>query len=441
MSKKRRIELAYGRGGLTIELPDLGENLQVVEPTFVEGLPDEAAALVAAMRQPINSKPLREMVKGKDQTIAIVFCDVTRPMPNNRVLPVVLRELEEAGAAHKNIVLINATGMHRPNEGAELREMLGDFISDNYRVVNHNAFDKSTLAHLGRTSFGAEVWVCQEYLQADLKILTGFIEPHFFAGFSGGPKMITPGISGGDTVAHAHNARMIGDPNSVWGVIEENPIHAEIRESAALAGSDFSLNVTLNKRHQITAVFAGEVFASHREGYEFVRQTAMQKVARPFDIVITTNSGYPLDQNLYQAVKGMSAAALVVKPGGAIISAAECSDGIPNHGPFKDILKMRPDPQALLDLINSPDFKMFDQWQAQVQAQIQLKARVFLKNSFLSDTQVREAMLEPVLNGSIEETVAHLLAEYGPGATVCVLPQGPQTVPYLASPALTPVGV
>lgn len=441
MSKTRSIDLAYGRSGLTIELPDLGENLQVVEPTYIEGVPDEAAALVEAMRQPIGSRPLREMVTDKDQTIAIVFCDVTRPMPNNRVLPVVLRELEEAGAERKNIVLINATGLHRPNEGLELREMLGDFVVDNYRVINHNAFDKSTLTHLGQTSFGAEVWVCTEYLKADLKILTGFIEPHFFAGFSGGPKMITPGISGGDTVLHAHNARMVGDPNSVWGIIDENPIHAEIREGASMAGSDFSLNVTLNKRHEITAVFAGEVFASHKVGREFVRRTAMQPVAKPFDIVITTNSGYPLDQNLYQAVKGMSAAALVVKQGGAIICAAECSDGIPNHGPFKDILKMQPNAQALLDMINTPDFKMFDQWQAQVEAQILLKARVFLKNSFISDEQVRAAMLEPVLNGSIEETVARLLEEYGPEATICVLPQGPQTVPYLYVPAPEPVGV
>jgi nickel-dependent lactate racemase len=162
----------------------------------------------------------------------------------------------------------------------------------------------------------------------------------------------------------------------------------------------------------------------------------MQPVVRPFDIVITTNSGYPLDQNLYQAVKGMSAAALVVKPGGTIISAAECSDGIPNHGPYKDILKLRSNPGELLALINSPDFKMFDQWQAQVQAIIQLKARVFLKSGYLSETQVREAMLEPVLNGSIEETVEQLLAEYGPQATICVLPQGPQTVPYLTNPAL-----
>lgn len=428
MRDTQKIELAYGKTGLTIELPSA--NLTVIEPTFVPGVANEAAALKQAMRQPINSKPLSELVRS-DQKIAIVFCDITRPMPNNRVLPIVLAELEQAGAQRQNITLINATGMHRGNNDEELREMLGPEIVDNYRIVNHNAFDKSTLTYLGNTSFGAELWVCSEYLQADLKILTGFIEPHFFAGFSGGPKMITPGISGSDTVMHLHSAKMVGDSQAIWGVTFGNPIHDEIREAAAMAGFDFSLNVTLNKKHQITNVFAGEVFASHKVGCEFVRQTAMQPVATPFDIVVTTNSGYPLDQNLYQAVKGMSAAALVVKSGGAIISAAECLDGIPEHGNFKDILKMATSPRELLALINAPGFSMFDQWEAQVQAQIQLKARVFLKSSFLSDAQVRAAMLEPVLNGSIEQTVEMLLAEYGPTATICVLPQGPQTVPYL----------
>ncbi len=439
MEKRRQVELAYGKTGLKIELPDLGSRLQVIEPTFMAGLADEKAALLAGMRQPINSPALRDMITGPSQTIAIVFCDITRPMPNDRVLPVVVAELEEAGAARENIVLINATGLHRSNDAAELRQMLGDFLVDNYRIVNHNAFDDATLTNIGNTSFGAEVWVCTEYLKADLKILTGFIEPHFFAGFSGGPKMITPGICGEKTVLHAHSARMVGDPQAVWGVTFGNPIHDEIREGATLAGSDFSLNVTLNKAHEITAVFAGEVFSSHKVGCEFVRQTAMQAVAEPFEIVITTNSGYPLDQNLYQAVKGMSAAALVVKPGGAIISAAECADGFPDHGNYKDILKMRSTPKDMLDMINAPGFSMSDQWQTQVQAIIQLKARVFLKTSFLSEAQIRQAMLEPVLNGSIEQTVEMLLAEYGPAARIGVLPQGPQTVPYLTQEVLAGV--
>ncbi len=422
-----KVQLAYGRNGLEVDLPD--HNLTVIEPSFVPGLADERAALLAAMREPINSRPLRELAH-PGQTVAITFCDITRPMPNDRVLPVLLQELESAGIQRQAITLINGTGLHRPNTEAELRDMLGDFVTDNYRVINHNAFDNSTLTFIGHSSFGAEGWICSEYLKADLKILTGFIEPHFFAGFSGGPKMVTPAVSGFATVMHAHNARMIGDPASTWGIIEQNPIHQEIREFAAMTQPDFSLNVTLNKDHAITAVFAGEVFESHRVGCEFVRATAMQAVPQLYDIVITTNSGYPLDMNLYQAVKGMSAAALVVKPGGAIIAAAECSDGLPDHGNYKDILQLGNSPRVVLDMIEQPDFAMLDQWQVQVQANIQLKARVFLKNSFLSPAQVRAAMLEPV--DDIAATVEMLLAQYGPETTICVLPQGPQTIPYLA---------
>lgn len=426
-----KVGLAYGKTGINLELPD--ENVTVIEPIYTEGLKDERAALVKAMRNPISSPPLRDLVR-PENSVVIVFCDITRPMPNDRVLPVVLAELEEAGIARQNITLINATGTHRAQSNSELEKMLGAELVQNYRVINHTAHDKSTLTHLGATSFGAEVWLCTEYLKADVKILTGFIEPHFFAGFSGGPKMILPGVAGIDTVMHAHGAKMVGSPKATWGNTYGNPIHDEIREGAAMAGSTFSLNVTLNKDHAITNVFAGEVFESHKLGCEFVRQTAMRAVPEMFDIVITTNSGYPLDQNLYQAVKGMSAAALVVKEGGAIIAAAECLDGLPDHGNFKDIFKLAPTPSALLELINSPGFEMFDQWQTQILAQILLRARIFMKNSYLTPDQVRAAMLEPI--ESIEATVAQLKREYGPDATICVLPQGPQTVPYLATPAL-----
>ncbi len=429
-----KIELAYGKNGLSIELP--AENLTIIEPQYLPGLPDERAALIQAMRNPINARPLRELVS-PEQTVAIVFCDITRPMPNDRVLPVVLQEIEETGVARENITLINATGTHRAQTEEELIKMLGADLVKNYRIVNHTAHDKSTLTQVGRTSFGAEVWFCTEYLKADVKILTGFIEPHFFAGFSGGPKMILPGVAGIDTVMHAHGAKMVGSDKSTWGITYGNPIHDEIREGAAMAGSTFSLNVTLNKDHAITNVFAGEVYESHKIGTEFVRQTAMQAVPELFDIVITTNSGYPLDQNLYQAVKGMSAAALVVKEGGAIIAASECLDGYPEHGNFKDILKMQNNPKAMLDMINAPDFEMFDQWEAQVLAKILLRAKIFFKNEYLTPEQVRVAMLEPI--ESIEETVARLKSEYGPDATVCVLPQGPQTIPYLAVRAEEPL--
>lgn len=419
------VHLAYGREGLDVQLPD--RNLTVIEPLFVPGLPDEQAALLQALRQPIASPPLRELVKRNDR-VAVVFSDLTRPVPNRRLLPPLLAELDHL--PRENILLINALGMHRPNTEAELVSMLGEEIVSQYRVVNHNCSDKSRLTNLGKTSFGNEVWVNSEYVSADVRILTGFIEPHFFAGFSGGAKSIVPGIAGADTVMGNHSATMVGHPRATWGVTAGNPIFEEMREVASLAPPSFILNVTMNKLKQITGVFAGSLLPAHDAGCEFARRSVARSVSRPFDIVVTTNSGYPLDLNLYQAVKGMSAAAEVVKPGGAIVLVAECSEGI-GHGNFERICRMRSSPAELLEMIGSPGFQMFDQWEAQIQARIQMKAEVHLYSRTLSDEQTRRAHLLPCHD--VAETVGQLLERYGPAATVCVLPQGPLTIPYVAS--------
>jgi nickel-dependent lactate racemase len=262
-----------------------------------------------------------------------------------------------------------------------------------------------------------------------VKILTGFIEPHFFAGFSGAGKAIMPGMAGQETVLRNHNARNIADPNATWGVTWGNPIWEEIREVARKAEASFLLNVTLNRDKAVTGVFAGDLDEAHACGVDFVRQTAMVSVEKPFDIVVTTNSGYPLDLNLYQAVKGMSAAAQVVRPGGAILCAAECWDGIPDHGLYGQLLREAGSPQELLDRIMEPGFLKQDQWQAQIQVQIQLKADVYVHSSYLSETQIRDALLKPA--PSIEATLAELADTYGPNPHICVLPEGPQTVPYL----------
>jgi nickel-dependent lactate racemase len=420
-----RVKLAYGRSGLEVSLPD--ERTTVIEPAYLPGLPDEAAALRRALRQPIASPPLAERVKPTD-SVVIVFCDITRPMPTRRVLPVILGELGHVPAG--NITLLNATGTHRANTQAELAEMLGPEIVGRYRVVNHDARAQETLEYVGRTPRGGPVWLDRAYLAASIRIVTGFIEPHFFAGFSGGPKLVAPGVAGLETVMHLHSAPLIADPRATWGITLGNPIHDEIRAIARLAPPTFALDVALNKEHRITAVWAGDVFASHPQGCEFVKRTAMQPVPAPFDVVLTTNGGYPLDQNLYQAVKGMSAAALVVRQGGAILCAAECRDGLPEHGNYKDLLHSSRSPAEMLARIQTPGFSVPDQWEAQIQAQIQLKARVLLKNGYLSPDQVRAAHLEPV--DDVEQAVARLLAEYGPSARLCVLPQGPQTIPYVA---------
>jgi len=428
-----KVRLAYGKEGLWVELPD--DNVTVVEPRFVPGLPDETEAIRSALRKPIGTPPLRDLVK-PDDTLAIVFSDITRPQPRERMLPVLLEEL--AHVPTENMVLINALGTHRPNTEEELIEMLGREIAESYRVVQHDVWDKGNMVYLGPTSFGHETYINDTYMGARVKILTGFIEPHFFAGFSGGPKAILPGLADERSVLGNHDAEMIGHARATWGVTEAcpelgrrgNPIWEEMREMAARTEPTFLLNVTLNKNKEITGVFAGDVWQAHAAGTAFARNSVMVPVPEPFDIVVTTNSGYPLDLNLYQAVKGMSAAALVVKERGSIIAAAECWDGIPDHGEYKNILKMADSPQQLLEVIRAPGFLMQDQWEAQVQAQIQLKADVYVKTSYLSDEQIREALLLPC--HSIEETLAQLLERYGPDATICVLPEGPQTVPYVA---------
>lgn len=426
-----QVDLAYGRTGLTVTLPD--ENVDVVEPVDLPGADDPIDALRECLRQPIGTRPLKE-IAGAQDTVAIVFCDITRPAPNHLMLPAILAEL--AHTPRENFVLINATGMHRPNTEAELRGMLGDEIVAGYRIVNHDSQDKSQLRYLGETSSGGPVWINSHYLDASVKILTGFIEPHFFAGFSGGAKLILPGIAGADSVMHNHNAAMIGHPKATWGHLEGNPIHCEQREAAALCPPDLSLNVTINKAKEITGVFAGEMIQAHAAGCDFARRSVMRSVAEPYDIVITTNSGYPLDLNLYQAVKGMSAAYQVVKQGGAIVIAAECSEGI-GHGHFEDLLQERQTPEALLDLINSPGFSRFDQWEAQILAQILLKAEVHLYAENLSDQSIRDAHLTPCR--SLEETVAALRGKFGPAARICVLPMGPLTIPYIAEPAMATV--
>jgi lactate racemase len=420
-----QIDLAYGRNGLTVELP---ARTDVITARPVAGLPDERLALWQALRHPIESPPLAELVRPGD-TVVVCHSDITRATPNDRILPVILAELEAAGVRRRDISLLNALGTHRPQTETELRAMLGDAVVNDYRCLQHNAFDDAGLTPLGKTSFGHPVRVNRLLAEADVKILTGFIEPHFFAGFSGGPKGVLPALAGQESVLTNHGRELIAHPSATWGVCEGNPIWEEMREAALMAQPTFLLNVTLNAARQITGIFAGDMLAAHRQGRDFVRENAMAAVEEPYDIVITTNSGYPLDQNLYQCVKGMSAARQIVRPGGAIIIAGACQDGLPDHGRYAELLATGGSPQGVLELIAQPGFSAQDQWQVQIQAQIQLHADVYVYSDGLSDEQIRGALLKPCRN--IEATVAELGRQFGREPRICVLPEGPQTIAYL----------
>jgi nickel-dependent lactate racemase len=427
-----KIDLAYGRNGLAIDVPDAW-NATVIEPRFVPGAADEAQALRDALLAPYAMPPLREWVKPTDR-VGIVFSDITRATPHGLILPAVLDQL--AHVPDENITLFCALGTHRPNTESELHAMFATSGTPEiaqrllrYPIVQNDAFDATTQVHVGATRRGHDIWLNRDIAACDVKILTGFIEPHFFAGFSGGGKALMPGMAGQRTVLGNHDAGMIASPDATWGVTHGNPIWEEVMEVAHHVGGVFLVNVTLNKHKAITGVFAGDLDEAHAAGCAFARATAMAPVPAPFDIVVATNSGYPLDMNLYQAVKGMSAAAQIVKEGGAIVCAAECADGIPDHGLYGQLLREAADPRELLANIMSPGFLKQDQWQAQIQAQIQLRADVHVYADGLTDAQIRSAHFTPCRD--ITATLAALRARFGPDATVCILPEGPQTIPYV----------
>jgi lactate racemase len=415
-----KVNLAYGQSHLAVEFP---EGTTVIEPAHSPGLPDEKGAVLRALHDPIGTKSLRDWIH-RDSKICIAFTDITRATPNDRIIPWLLEHLE--GHPRENITLLNQLGTHRPNTEAELEKLLTLAVVKNYRVLNHEPENDAAHVQFGVTHDGTPALINRHLAEADVRIITGFIEPHFFAGFSGGPKGIMPGCAALKTVMSNHDAANIGNPRSAFGITEGNPIWEEIRDIALRVGPSFLLNVTLNEQRAITGVFAGDLLAAHKAGYEFVRRSAMQKVKAPFDVVVTTNSGYPLDMNLYQGVKGMSAAARIVQEGGTIILACECREGVPAGSPLDKLLRSANSSAEILSMLMNAGFVRAEQWQAQIQALIQRRAEVLVYSS-LPDEVINAAHLTPC------HDIAAAVKERAKGeARVAVLPQGPLTIPYLA---------
>lgn len=419
-----KIHLAYGQRGLAVDFPD--HRTTIIQPTHATGLTDERAAVCAALANPIGARPMREWVK-PGARVCIAFTDSTRATPNERLIPWLLEELRDV--PRENITLLNQTGTHRANTRAELERMLTPEVVANYRVVNHEPENAAVMVQYGTMCNGTPALLNRHLVESDLRLITGFIEPHFFAGFSGGVKGIIPGCAALQTVMANHRADNIGHPQATFGITRGNPLWEELREVALRIGPSFLLNVTLNEQRQITGVFAGDLIQAHATGCEFVRQSAMQRVATAFDIVVTTNSGHPLDLNLYQGVKGMTAGARIVKPGGTVILACECREGVPDGSSYDRLLRSARQPAEILEMVGRPGFCMAEQWQAQIQAMVQRHAEVMVHSS-LPDEVLRACHLTPCPDIGAE--VRARLARLGPDARVAVLPQGPLTIPYLA---------
>jgi len=421
-----RVHLEYGRRGLDVELPDRS----VVRTLSYKSLPplaDPNAALLAVLQRPTGAPPLAQVAAGR-QNACLLICDVTRPVPNEMLLRPILQTLEASGIARQDILILIATGLHRPNEGSELAEMVGPWIAENYRIENHHGQRREEHTCLGTSPRGVPIWLDTRYVQADLKIATGLIEPHFMAGFSGGRKLICPGIAALETVKVWHSPDFLEHPRADSGILDGNPVHEENTWIARRAGCDFIVNVVIDAQRRPLKFVAGDMEQAFLEGCEFVRGIAVDTVSEPVDIVVTSCAGYPLDTTFYQSIKGMGAALPIVKQGGTIILAASLSEGI-GSPPFRSLFQENASLDEFMEKIRGEYFVM-DQWQLEKMGQVCRKARVRVVSDGLSPETLDGLFVQSA--PSVEAAVAEALEEYGPDAKIAVIPKGPYVVAQVA---------
>ena len=418
-----KVTLEYGRTGLTVDLPE-NNILKVLRYQPAAPLENPQEAVRRALEQPVGTPPLREIARGR-RSACIAICDITRPVPNALLLGEVLPILEEAGIPREHILILIATGLHRPNEGEELLEILGSWVPSRYRIENHHGQLLEEHAYLGESPRGVPIWIDRRWVEADLKMAIGLIEPHFMAGYSGGRKLVCPGLAALPTVRAWHSPRFLEHPLARSGMLVGNPVHEENTWIARRAGCDFTVNVVLDEKRRFVHVVAGEMVAAFEAGTSFVDAVVRDYVPEPADIVITTGAGYPLDATFYQSIKGMVAAEPVVKPGGTVILAAEISEGI-GSPEFVQIFRENRSLEEFLHRIMETDYFRMDQWQLEEMAKVKRKARIVVVTGGLTREELKDLFVEWA--PSVEAAVAEALSHYGSQASITVLPKGPYLI-------------
>jgi nickel-dependent lactate racemase len=421
-----RVTLDYGRTGLAVELPAD----RVVGPLAMHDMPplnDPEAAVRTALEQPIGTPALARIARDRKDA-CILICDITRPVPNRTILGPMLEVLEYARIPPERTLILVATGLHRPSTDAEKQEMLGDAIMARYPVQDHFGGRLSEHTFLGTTSRGIPAWIDSRYVRADLKIATGLIEPHLMAGYSGGRKLICPGVAALETVKLWHGPELLEHPKADSGILDGNPVHEQNTEIARKAGCDFIVNVTLDSQRRVTSVVAGDMEQAFLEGVRLVDRVCRAPVAQPVDIVVTSSAGYPLDTTFYQAIKGLTGCLPIVKEGGTIIMAASLSEGM-GSAEFQLLFRENPSLEVFMERIMGRDYFVLDQWQLEELAKVRRKARVKIVSDGLSRDALAACFVEPA--ASIESAVTDSLADYGPAAQVAVIPKGPYVLPTL----------
>ena len=426
MKAGTRVELDYGRGRIGVEISQHDARTVVLEKRPVEPIADADAALRAALAQPVECPPLRELARGRHDAV-IVISDNTRPVPNAVLLPPILDELRSAGMPPESVTVLVATGLHRPNTPEELDEMLGAPLARSLRIVQHDARNAEQQIDLGTTSGGLPIRIDRFYLESDLQILTGLIEPHLMAGYSGGRKAVCPGLAGVETVRVAHGPDML-EGRIGPGIIEGNPLHEALLEVLERAGADFLVNVALDRERRVAGVFCGDPVAAHAKGMAFVEDEALVSLDEPADLVIVSAGGHPLDATFYQAIKGISTASAIVRPGGAIVLCASLSEGI-GSASFEKLIRETPRLDDFELRLRDDDFFAIDQWMLQHLCQAHRRARLYLVTDGLPEETARELPLETFRTP--REAIEAALARLGKAPHIAILPQGPYVLATL----------
>jgi nickel-dependent lactate racemase len=421
-----RFELLYGRGKLAVDVP---EHLQVTsirkQPMPVAS--DPVGRLRESFQRTASGRPLRELAR-ESKTACILICDITRPVPHGVLLPPLVDELAAGGMSPEHILILVATGLHRPNEGAELREVIGsDAVFDRVRVANHFARDGEAHADLGRTPSGIPIRLDRRFVEADLRIVVGLVEPHFMAGYSGGRKLVAPGIAHSDTILKLHAGALLDHPLAANAVVEGNPLHQEQLHVVRAVGEIFALNVVIDEERRIGFVNFGPVEKSHLEAVAFTRPYAEVPVPRRFKTVVTTGAGYPLDKTYYQTIKGMVGVLDIVEPGGTIIIASACSEGMgsPEFVEAQRALR-RLGPERFMAEVIGRNQARIDEWQTQMLVKALRRGSVKLYTTGLRPADLAAIFVDPV--ASVEEAlIASVRVHRDP--SVAVVPEGPYVMP------------
>jgi lactate racemase len=420
------VDLLYGRNSIPLHLSD-GIRATVVRKHPMTPLPDPVRAVKQALAMPVGSPPLEEMARhGKNACILI--CDITRPVPNGTLLPPLIETIKSAGIPEENILILVATGLHRPNEGEELREIIGsDEVFRTIRAENHFARDRDAHVDLGQTARGIPILIDRRFVEADLKIVTGLVEPHFMAGYSGGRKLVAPGVAYQDTILNFHTAHILEHEKSANCVIEGNPLHEEQIEIVRKIGGIVALNVVIDENRNIGFANFGEVDASHREAVAFMRKHAEVILPRRFKTIVTTSAGYPLDRTYYQTVKGMVGVVDILEPGGTIIIASECSEGMgsPEFVAAQRLL-CEVGPDRFMSILNDRDKALIDEWQTEMLVKALRVGNVKLYTTGLGKESYPDVCVDPV--SSVEEAVAESVRTHG-DPDIAIVPEGPYIIP------------